>query len=368
MNPAEEVTDPGVLAPTSPQLHPRMPEMGALEVFMKDPKISEIMVNDLRNVMVEIDGQLQFSGFTYATLAELNHLTQNIMDFTGCFVSPDTPYVDTLLPDGSRVNIVVPPITLLGPCLTIRKFPTQQLSIHDLIRSESMDQRIAYFLNCCVIGRLNILVCGGTSSGKTTLLNVLSTFIPKSERVITIEDTPELRIQHFNSVQLQTKSQTPTSPPVTARELVANTLRMRPDRIIIGECRRSEAFDMLQAMNTGHPGSMTTLHANSPRDGIARLETLCMMAGIELPIVALRKQIASALDLIIQIRRFRNGKRRIVLISEVTGVEGETLTLQDIFKFESEGESGKFKPTGLVPICLDRLKEQGIEIPNHYFA
>jgi Flp pilus assembly CpaF family ATPase len=241
--------------------------------------------------------------------------------------------------------------------------------------AEALDQRIAYFLNVCVVGKLNILICGGTGSGKTTLLNALSTFIPKGERIITIEDTPELAIQHFNSVRLQTKPQTPSSTPVTARDLLANSLRMRPDRIIIGECRRAEAFDMLQAMNTGHSGSMTTLHANSPRDGLARLETLCMLAGVELPLSVVRKQMANAIDLILQIQRFRNGKRRITSVTEVTGMEGEVVTLQDLFLFETEmntvgqkTENGTFKTTGLVPTFIPRLREQGIELPRNYFG
>lgn len=352
---------------TVPRTVPRtvkMPEMGPLDIFMKDPAVSEIMVNDLRNVMIEKDGKLQFSGFAYQSIDELNRLTRNILDITGRIVSPDAPYVDTMLPDGSRVNIVVPPLTIYGPCITIRKFPAKQLSIHDLMKLKALDQRMAYFLNCCVIARLNILICGGTGGGKTTLLNVLSTFIPKAERIITIEDTPELALQHFNSVRLQTKPQTPASAAVTARDLVANALRMRPDRIIVGECRRSEAFDMLQAMNTGHQGSMTTLHANSPRDGLARLETLCMLAGVDLPLSAIRKQMASAIDLIIQIHRFRDGTRRVTYISEVTGMEADTITLQDLFLYEND----RFKTNGLVPICIERLRENGIELPNNYFG
>jgi pilus assembly protein CpaF len=346
-----------------------------LDSLMKDPSITEIMVNDLRNVMIERNGILQFSGFTYQSIDELNRLTRNILDITGRILSPDSPYVDTMLPDGSRVNIVAPPLTLIGPCITIRKFPSKRPTINDLITNATLDQRIAYFLNVCVLGKMNILVSGGTGSGKTTLLNVLAAFIPKGERLVTIEDTPELAIQHFNSVKLQTKPQTPGSSAILARELVANALRMRPDRIIIGECRRSEAFDMLQAMNTGHSGSMSTLHANSPRDALARLETLCMLTGIDFPLLALKKQISSAVDLIIQIKRFRNGKRRVIAISEVTGMEGETITLQDIFVYEADHdtagqstETGKFKVTGMVPTFVDRLREQGIEFPRNYFG
>lgn len=364
-----------LIAPAPPPLPPvKMPEMGPLDALMKDPSITEIMVNDLRNVMIEKEGKLTFSGFSYQTIDELNRLTRNILDITGRILSPDQPYVDVMLPDGSRCNIVAPPLTLTGPCITIRKFPLRRLTINDLIASEMLDQRIAYFLNVCVVGRLNILISGGTGGGKTTVLNVLASFIPKKERIITIEDTPELMIQHTNSVRLQTKPQSPTSAAVTARDLVSNSLRMRPDRIIVGECRRSEAFDMLQAMNTGHSGSMTTLHANTSRDALARLETLCMLAGTDLPIAAIRKQITSALDLIVQIKRFRDGKRRIVEVAEVTGMEGETILLQDIFSFEASLDSsgnmerGRFKVTGLVPTFVDRLREQGIEFPRNYFG
>ena len=388
----EEPTDPGIISaqsrqkpassmanpavnPATPKAPIRMPDLGPLDTFMKDPTVTEIMVNDIRNVMIEKDGKLSFSGFSYQSIDDLNRLSRAILDFTGRILTPDHPYVDTMLPDGSRVNIVGPPLTVGGPCLTIRKFPAKRLSVDDLIASETMDRRIAYFLNVCVVGRLNILISGGTGTGKTTLLNALAAFIPKGERLITIEDTPELAITHFNSVKLQTKPQSPTLPAINARELVANALRMRPDRIIVGECRKAEAFDMLQAMNTGHAGSMTTVHANSPRDALSRLETLCMMAGVELPLIAVRKQIASALDLIVQIKRFRNGKRHVVAISEVTGMEGETITLQDIFTFELSAKtapgttySSSFVCTGFVPTFVERLHEQGLEFPQHYFG
>jgi pilus assembly protein CpaF len=401
----DEPTDPGVVRPKAaplprpalvpaaqfaaqqqqaqpmPQAQParpavRMPEMGPLDTFMKDPAVTEIMVNDIRNVMVEKGGKLVFSGFAYQSVDELNRLVRNILDVTGRILSPDQPFVDVMLPDGSRCNIVGPPLTVGGACLTIRKFPSRHLVIDDLMAADMLDRRMAYFLNVCVVGRLNILVSGGTGSGKTTLLNVLSSFIPKGERLVTIEDTPELAISHFNSVRMQTKPQSPTLPAITARDLVANALRMRPDRIIVGECRKGEALDMLQAMNTGHSGSMTTLHANSPRDALSRLETLVLMAGVDLPLQAVRKQVASAIDLIVQIRRFRSGKRRIVAISEVTGMEQDTYTLQDVFTFEQDnrsasggaGERGIFKTTGLVPSFIDRLRDQGIEFPADYFG
>lgn len=361
-------------SPTS-QLPPvRMPEMGPLDALMRDPQITEIMVNDLRNVMVERDGKMLYSGYSYPSIDELNRLTRNILDITGRILTHDSPYVDVMLPDGSRVNIVGPPLTTKGPCITIRKFPSRRLTLNELIQTDMLDQRMGYFLNACIVGRINILICGGTGGGKTTFLNALLSYIPKGERIITIEEIPELSINHSNSVSLQTKPQSPTSQAVTARDLVANALRMRPDRIIVGECRRAEAFDMLQAMNTGHAGSMTTLHANSPRDGLSRLETLCMLAGTDLPIMAIRKQIVSAIDLVIQIKRFRNGKRRVIAVSEITGMEGEIITLQDIFLFElapnslGQEDQGRFKPTGFVPTLLDRLKEHGIELPRNYFG
>lgn len=359
--------------PVRPKALARMPELGVLDEFMKDPEVSEIMVNDLRNVMIEKAGKITFSGFAYSSIDELNRLVRSILDVTGRVLSPDSPYVDGMLPDGSRINIVGPPITLIGPCITIRKFPARPLGIEDLLKLEMMDRRMAHFLSLCVMGRMNIVVSGGTGCGKSTLLNALMAFIPKGERVITIEDTPELTVQHFNSVRMQTKAQTPTSAAVTARDLLANSLRMRPDRIIIGECRRSEAFDMLQAMNTGHEGSMSTLHSNSPRDALSRLETLCMTAGLELPLLAIRKQVQSAIDLIVQIKRFRNGKRRVVAITEVTGMEGETLTLQDLFLFEHDpvhgaSDRGAYKSTGLMPQFVGRLREQGIEFPRGYFS
>jgi pilus assembly protein CpaF len=280
-----------------------------------------------------------------------------------------------MLPDGSRVNIIGPPLTQYGPCLTIRKFPTKRWKLDELAGFEMLDQRMAQFLKACVYGRMNILISGGTGSGKTTLLNALASQIPKGERIVTIEDVPELAIGHFNSVKLQTKPQTPASAPVTARELTANALRMRPDRIIIGECRRGEAFDMLQAMNTGHEGSMTTVHANSARDALARVETLCMLGGVELPLNAIRRQIASALDLIIQIKRFRTSQRRVVAINEITGMEGEMITLQEIFAFDTHSKTqdategaGKFVCTGFVPTFLDRLRENGVDLPKAFFA
>lgn len=350
--------------------------LGRLDPFLTDPAVTEIMVNDIRNIVIEKQGKLWHAQHPFRTLEELQNVVQSILLITGKSLNPDHPYLDTMLPDGSRVNIVIPPLTLVGPCLTIRKFPSQNFSAQDLIQFGTFDQRIAYFLNCCVVARLNILVSGGTGSGKTTLLNVLSTFIPKNERVITIEDTPELALQHPNSVRLQTKPRTPESEGISTRDLLANCLRMRPDRIVIGECRRGEAFDMLQAMNTGHDGSMSTIHANSVRDSLSRLETLCLSAGLEVPVPIIRKQVSNALDLLIQVQRFRSGKRRVIQVSEITGMEGDVITLQDIFRYEPAPilpgqppttEAGKFKPTGFIPTCLEKLRNAGIELPANYF-
>ncbi len=349
-----------------------MPDLGPLDSMMKDPAITEVMVNDLRNVMIESGGKMSFSGFAFQSIDELNRVVRALLDATGKILTPDSPLVDASLPDGSRINIVGPPLTLGGPCITIRKFPTRRFTIEDLMNSEMLDRRMAYFLNACIVGRINILVAGGTGSGKTTLLNSLAALVPKAERLVTIEDTPELAIDHVNSVRLQTKPQSPTLPAITAQDLVANALRMRPDRIIIGECRRKEAFDMLQAMNTGHSGSMTTLHANSARDALSRLETLCMLAGHELPLAAIRRQISSAIDLVVYVKRFRNGKRRVVQIAELTGMENETFTMQDVFLFESlsssQADQGVFRCLGMVPTFLNQLRDHGIELPRDFFS
>ncbi|MFZ9596540.1 MAG: CpaF family protein, partial [Bdellovibrionia bacterium] len=342
--------EPKEAASAPPLPTTKMPEMGILTPLMQDPSISEIMVNDLRNIVIEKSGKLQIAPLRFTSIDELNRITRNILDHTDRILTVDQPYIDTMLSDGSRVNLIGPPLTVHGPCLTIRKFPLKRLSTRDLLESGALDQKMAYFLNVCVTARLNILICGGTGAGKTTLLNILARYIPKEERIITIEDTPELIIPHINHVNLQTKPATPLSPAITIRDLVANSLRMRPDRILVGEVRKEEAFDMLIAMNTGHNGSMTTLHANSPRDGLMRLETLCMLAGSDLPILAIKQQIQSSIDLLVQIKRFKDGKRRITAITELTGMEGETLTTQDIYVFQ-----GTFQATGFVPSFAEDL-------------
>ncbi len=360
-----------------PKSNRKMPDMGPLAVLMKDPTITEVMVNDARTVMVERKGRIEpayadgrkiFDGED-----DVMRVIRNIMDATGKFVTAEQPYVDASLPDGSRVNVVIPPVALDGPSITIRKFPEKRLNIHDLLATDALDKKMAFFLKACVGARLNILISGGTGSGKTTLLNVLTQFIPEEERVVLIEDTSEVILNRPNKVRLQTKPATPTTPAVSSRDLLANALRMRPDRVIVGECRRAEAFDMLQAMNTGHSGSMTTVHANTPRDALARIETLCMMAGTDIPLSAMRRQMVSAVDLVIQISRFRSGERKIVSITEVTGMEGEVVTMQDIFIFQlspqaaQSAEEGFFRCTGFVPKFVDQLKDSGVDLPPDFF-
>ncbi len=339
--------------------------LGPIDTFMKDPDVTEIMINDLRNVMIEKEGQMSFSGLKFQKVDDLLNLSKKILLLAGRSAEHRYEYVDLSLPDGSRVNMVFPPLVSSGPCITIRKFPQKRLSIDDLMSRGMLDQRIAYFLNMCVVGKINILVSGGTGSGKTTLLNTLVSFIPKEERVITIEDTPELAVLHENSVRMFTRSPSSDSDGVSLHDLVINSLRMRPDRIIVGECRKAEAFDMLQAMNTGHLGSMTTIHANSTRDALSRLETLCLMGGPELPLRVVRKQISEAIDLVVYLKRGKDGIRRVYGVSELTGMEGEVYTFQDIFTFS---ESKGFTATGMVPAFVERLKEQGLELPQQFFG
>lgn len=367
----DEKTDPGLAAPAPAAAAPRrMPDLGALDSLLKDPKVTEILVNDLRNVMVETGGKMMFSGYRFGTTEELNRVVRNLLDSIGKVMTPEQPAADGTLPDGSRVQLVGPPIALQGPSIAIRKFPTQSFKLSDLLQREALSPTMGQFLSLCVKSRLNILVSGGTGSGKTTLLGALVSEVLAGERMMLIEDTSELVLAHANSVRLLTRPATALTPEITARELLAHALRMRPDRILLGELRRGEALDFLQAMNTGHEGSMTTLHSNSPRDSIARLETLCLMGGLELPINAIRRQIASALDLIVQIKRTRDGSRRITQISEVTGMEGEILTLQDLYVWEfadPRSPQGRFKATGFVPKFVERASELGVEFPRSLF-
>ncbi len=359
----EERTDPAIRVPPHP---PRALSFGKLSPLMQDDEITEVMINDLRNVMIEREGRNFPAPFHFTSPEELAELARAIALSTGQELSAAKPYLDGTLPDGSRVNVVAPPLVLRGPCITIRKFPKRPFQLQDLAARGMLDARIAAFLEACVRARLNILLSGGTGSGKTTLLNALTRFIPETDRLITIEDTRELTLAHANSVQMVTKAPSPGIPAITARELVATALRMRPDRIIVGECRRHEAFDMLMAMNTGHDGSMTTLHSNSPRDALTRLETLCMLAGTEMPLVAIRKQVQSAVDLVVQVQRYRDGVRRIVSISELSGMEGDVITMSDIFACDPGARA--FKSTGYVPSFMPRLTSGGHPLPVNFFA
>ena len=312
--------------------------LGPIEPLLKDSSVTEVMVNAPDSIYIERKGRLQKTDVRFRNNEYLMHIIDRIVTAVGRRVDESSPMVDARLADGSRVNVLIPPLSLTGPCVTIHKFSKDVLTVDKMIEFGSFDQRMAEFLEDCVKGRLNIVVSGGTGSGKTTLLNVLSSYVPATERIVTLEDSAELQLKQDHVVTLETR------PPniegegeVTMRDLVRNALRMRPDRIIVGECRTGEALDMLQAMNTGHDGSMTTAHANSARDALSRLETMVLMSGMELPLRAIRSQIASAVDIIVQIARLRDGSRKIINIAEVTGMEGDIITLQDLFYFENHG-------------------------------
>ncbi len=342
----------------------KLPDLGILNTVLQDSEVTEIMVNDLRNIAIEKRGQIVVTPIRFKSIEELNRVVRVLMEPTGKQITPENPLGMGSLPDGSRVHIAAPPVTEYGPCITIRRFP-KRYSFNNLLQSGSMDQRIAHFLNACVIGKQNILISGGTGTGKTTFLNSLIALVPPHERIITIEDTAEIPLILPNQVKMMTKPKTLGSDVISARDLVANALRMRPDRIIVGECRGPEAMDMIQAMNTGHQGSMTTIHANSPRDALFRLETLMMTSGIELPLPAIRRQIANAIQLIVQIRRFKTGTRKIVSIQEVTGTEQDTLLLQEVFSFDSSNpmdphsDQGSFRFNVSAKV-IENLKSQGI--------
>lgn len=339
---------------------------GPLSPLLRSPRISEIMINGPHAVFVESAGKLFDSGVRFFNEQHLISIIQRIVEPLGRHIDDASPMVDARLPDGSRVNAVIPPLALHGAALTVRKFADRKLTTDDLIAFGSMTREMALFLQEAVRSRKNILVSGGTGSGKTTLLNVLSLFIPEDERVITVEDSAELKLTHPNLVNLEARpANIEGKGRISIRDLVINTLRMRPDRIIVGECRGAEALDMLQAMNTGHDGSLTTAHANNPRDVLARLENMVMMAGFELPSTAIREQIASALDIIVQQTRLVDGSRKVVKITEVTGREGNQILLQDIFTFEQTGldSNGKVQgyhtATGNIPIFIDELRKSG---------
>ena len=349
--------------------------LGPIEALRKDDAITEIMVNGPRQVFVERMGKLELTDAKFHDTAHLMNIIERILTPLGRRVDESSPLVDARLEDGSRVNIIIPPLSLVGPCLTIRKFSKTPLSVDNLISFGTMDEKMATFLRACVKARINILVSGGTGSGKTTTLNVISSFIPEGERIVTIEDPAELRLQQQHVVTLEARpANLEGKGAITIRDLVRNALRMRPDRIIVGEVRTGEALDMLQAMNTGHDGSLTTAHANSPRDVLSRLETMVMMSGLELPERAIREQISSAIDLIIHQARLRDGSRKITYITEVQKMEGTTITTQDIFRFEQTGFDsngkilGHFVPTGLQPSFLEKFEVSGIKLPDGFFT
>ncbi|NWG05319.1 MAG: CpaF family protein [Chloroflexi bacterium] len=351
-----------------------MTGFGPIQPLLDDPEVSEVMVNGPKKVFVEKNGKVSKTGITFDDDDHVNRIIDRIILPLGRRVDPDSPTVDARLPDGSRVNAVIRPVSIDGPCITIRKFKKDKLSIQQLIEFGSLTQHMAEFIRACVIARLNIVISGGTGSGKTTLLNVLSSFIPENERIITIEDAAELQLQQEHVLRLETKSANVDGKgAVTIRDLVRNSLRMRPDRIVVGECRGGEALDMLQAMNTGHDGSLTTLHANTPRDALSRIETMVLMAGMDLPLKVVRQQISSAVDLIIQQTRLKDGSRKVTAITEVAGMEGDTVVLTDIFKFEQTGIGpdnkiiGELKATGIRPIFSPRLEAAGFKLSGEIF-
>jgi len=348
---------------------------GPLELVLPDPEISEIMVNGPKQVFVERNGELLETDVQFEDDDHVIRIINRIVNPLGRRVDSDNPTADARLPDGSRVNVVIPPVAVDGPQITIRKFLQTKMEMDDLIKLDALTPYMARFLEACVVTRLNILVTGNTSSGKTTILNVLSSLIPNHERIVTIEDAVELKLKQRHVVRLETKlPNVDSSGAVSVRDLVRNALRMRPDRIVVGEVRGGEAMDMLQAMNTGHTGSLTTLHANSPRDATSRLETMAMMAGLDMPLLAIRKQIAAAINLIVHLARLSDGSRKMTHITEIAGMEGDVITLTDIFKFDQTGVSpegkilGQLRPTGMRPLFSPRLETAGFKLGGEIFG
>lgn len=347
---------------------------GPLQPLLADPTLTEIMVNGAKQIYIERAGKLEKTNLEFESDEHLMRIIDRIVAPLGRRIDESSPYVDARLPDGSRVNAVIPPIALNGPTLTIRLFAKTPLTVEDLLNFGTLTPESVEFLRACVLARLNTVVSGGTGSGKTTLLNILSGFIPEGERIVTVENAAELQLRQEHVVTLESR------PPniegkgaISIRDLVVNCLRMRPDRIIVGECRSGEALDMLQAMNTGHDGSLTTAHSNSPRDTLARLETMVLMAGMELPMRAIREQIASAVDLIVHQERMRDGTRKVVNITEVQGMEGDVIVMQDIFTFQQTGiEAGKvigrLRPTGIRPKFIERIEQANIHLPPSIFG
>jgi pilus assembly protein CpaF len=347
---------------------------GPIERYLEDPAVTEVMVNGTAGIYIERDGRLEETDAQFFSDQHVLRVIDRMVAPLGRRIDESSPMVDARLPDGSRVNAVIAPLAIDGPQLTIRKFTQRALTIDDLMRLGTLSEQVAGFLGACVTGRMNILISGGTGSGKTTLLNVLSSMIPASERIVTIEDAAELRLQQRHVIRLESRpANIEGKGEVRARELVRNALRMRPDRIVVGEVRGAEALDMLQAMNTGHDGSLSTLHANSPRDALARVETMVLMAGFDLPMRAIREQAASAIDLLVHIARGRDGVRRVVRVTAVDGMEGDTITLSDVFLLEGEpgtdgGVGARLRATGVRPKLVERLHEAGVTLPADAFG
>jgi pilus assembly protein CpaF len=349
--------------------------LGPVEPLLANPEVTEIMVNGKDQIFVERKGRLTLTDYRFTSDKQLSGCIERIVSPISRRVDEKTPLCDARLKDGSRINIIIPPLSLKGPIITVRKFFKERLTINDLIKFGSLTEEMSDFMRAAVVARLNIVVSGGTGTGKTTLLNMVAGFIPDDERIVTVEDAAELQLPQPHVITLETKPANLTGEgAIGIRELVRNSLRMRPDRIVVGECRAGEALDMLQAMNTGHDGSLTTIHSNNPRDCIRRIETLVMMAGFDLPIQAIREQIAAAVHLIVQLKRYSDGSRRISNITEVIGIEGDTVVTQPIFEFKQTGVDdkgkvkGSFQPSGLIPKFVETLKAKGIAAPKGLFG
>ena len=348
---------------------------GPIQPLIDSDQYSEIMVNGHDHVYVESKGKLVLTDIQFKDDAHLMQIIDRIVSKVGRHVDESSPMCDARLLDGSRVNVIIPPLSLVGPILTIRKFGKTPITAENLVKWGSVSPKMLEFLEAAVKGKLNIIVSGGTGSGKTTLLNVLSSYIPSDERIITIEDSAEVQLHQEHVLTLEARpANMEGKGRISIRDLVVNSLRMRPDRIIVGEVRSEETLDMLQAMNTGHDGSLTTIHANSPRDSISRIETMVMMSGSELPSKAIRDQVSSAINLIVQQARLRDGSRKVTSISELVGMEGDVVRMQDIFTYETEGEydsngkfKGTFKPTGIIPKCVEKIRENGVVVNNDWF-
>jgi pilus assembly protein CpaF len=370
---------PGIVGTTRDELVSAVADevlgFGPIQPLLNDSSISEVMINHPDTIFYEKEGRLYLSSVRFRDDQHIMRIIERIVAPLGRRVDESSPMVDARLPDGSRVNIIIPPVAPKSPTVTIRKFRTDKMTINDLVATGALTNELAEFFRACVAAKLNILISGGTGSGKTTMLNALSSFIPDTERIVTIEDPTELQLQQGHVVTLEAR------PPslegrgeVTQRDLVRNSLRMRPDRIIVGEVRGPEAFDMLQAMNTGHEGSLGTVHANSPRDALARIENMVMMAGFELPVKAIREQMQSAIHVVIQIARFPDGTRKVTSVSEVSGMEGQVVTMQDLFRFEQVGVDtdgrvlGELRTTGIRPRFVEKFEVSGIHLPHDLFA